>query len=144
MMSRVRGTGGKAEVALRSLLWRRGHRFRLQVSGMTGRPDIVFTRARVVVFVDGDFWHARALREGGETDLRQVIRGPNFDWWKAKLQKNAIRDRMVTEDLTRSGWRVIRVWESDLIANPQSVVHRIDTALKKTRRRRSKEPLSHH
>ena len=91
-----------------------GHRFRKNFSGLTGKPDIVFPRERVAVFVDGDFWHARILQEGGLEALRQSLKTSNRQFWITKLERNYNRDREVTHELERLGWLVIRLWESDL------------------------------
>src|SRR5687768_948190 len=81
MMAAVRSRDNAAELMLRRELWRRGFRYRKQSRLLIGRPDIVFPKYRTVIFVDGDYWHGRALREGGEAQLRLVIRGERFDWW---------------------------------------------------------------
>lgn len=120
-MSAIRAIGGKAEVALRSELHRRGLRFRKNVHRLPGRPDIVFTRARVTVFVDGDYWHARILRENGLDALVQRIRSPNRDYWLRKFERRVQLDDRVTSELQDAGWIVIRLWESDVIAQlPES------------------------
>lgn len=131
MMSRVGARDGRAEVLLRSLLWRSGYRFRVQAKGLLGRPDLVFKRYRVVVFVDGDFWHGRVLREGGEAELQHVIRGEKFPWWRDKLARNVSRDDEVTAGLRRTGWHVVRVWESEVLADPQGVTRRVTRVLER-------------
>lgn len=130
MMSAVRGRENKAEVALRKRLWRLGFRYRLQSRRLVGRPDIVLSKHHAVIFVDGDYWHGRALREGGAAQLRQVIRGPRFDWWLTKLSRNVARDEEVTSLLTAAGWRVIRVWESDVMRDPDAVTRRVVRVLR--------------
>jgi len=129
MMSRVRDRDNLGEVALRKALWRRGYRYRLQVRELPGRPDLVFPRHRVVVFVDGDYWHGRALREGGDAALRQVIRGSRFEWWHAKLARNVVRDDEVTRALSAADWTVLRIWESELANGFDSTVERVVTTL---------------
>lgn len=124
-MAAVRNRDNKAEIKLRKALWRMGYRYRLQVGGIYGRPDIVLPRYRTVVFVDGDYWHGRALREGGETRLRDIIRGPRFEWWRSKLERNISRDHEVTKRLNYDGWLVIRVWESSVLLDTAEVAARI-------------------
>jgi DNA mismatch endonuclease, patch repair protein len=107
------------EVALRSALHRRGLRFRVdhpvQLSpGRPVRPDIVFPRAKVAVFVDGCFWH-RCPIHGSVPKSRR-------DYWEPKLQRNAARDRDVDRRLRATGWSVIRVWEHE---DPERVLPRI-------------------
>lgn len=103
-----RRTDTKPEVALRSELHRRGLRFRkdhpIRVEGRRPiRPDVVFTRARVAVFVDGCFWH-RCPKHGN--DPRS-----NSSYWGPKLARNVERDREVNTRLAAAGWRVVRIWE---------------------------------
>lgn len=112
MMSKVKSKHSKAEVALRRELWRRGLRYRLHYGKLPGRPDLVFVGARLVVFVDGDFWHGRNLVEEGEDALRATIRGKRQDWWVAKIKRNVERDKEVTSKLQADGWEVLRFWES--------------------------------
>ena len=103
--NRKRDTG--PELRLRSLLHARGLRFRanleLIVPGLRVRPDIVFSRRRVAVFVDGCFWHS--CRWHG---TRPRV---NTHYWLPKLKGVAARDRRVKRLLTRAGWTVIRFWE---------------------------------
>lgn len=102
-------TDTKPEVALRSELHRRGLRFRkdlpVSIDGRKIRPDIVFTRARVVIFVDGCFWHG--------CPEHQVIPKSNRDYWVPKLRRNVERDRAADESLSAAGWLVLRVWEHE-------------------------------
>jgi DNA mismatch endonuclease, patch repair protein len=75
-------------------------------SKLPGRPDFVFTRYKVAVFIDGDFWH------GNPKKFR--IPKSNCDYWQQKILGNRARDRQVTKELKRLGWRVLRIWESSL------------------------------
>jgi DNA mismatch endonuclease (patch repair protein) len=116
-----RRTGTKPELALRSALHRRGHRFRkdlrVEATGVRVRPDIVFTRLRVAVFVDGCFWHACP-------DHSSPPR--NNEWyWGPKLQRNVDRDRLVTDSLESAGWRVVRVWEHEPLPEAVSAIERV-------------------
>ncbi len=96
------------ELALRRLLHARGLRYRVDVAPLPGlrrRADVVFTRARLVVFVDGCFWH-RCPQHG--TSPRS-----NADWWRDKLDRNVRRDRDTDRTFTQAGWQVLRVWEHE-------------------------------
>lgn len=108
-----RRTDTKPEVALRSELHRRGLRFRkdllIRAGGVRVRPDVVFTRRRVAVFVDGCFWHG--------CPLHGSIPKTNLDYWEPKLAANVRRDRRVDEALRDSGWSVLRVWEHEAIGD---------------------------
>lgn len=104
--SRQRRTGTAPEIALRRELHRRGRRYRVhaRIEGLPRRRvDIAFTRAKVVVLVDGCFWHG--CPEHG------VRPRANSEWWSWKLELNRARDRDTDRLLEELGWTVIRVWE---------------------------------
>lgn len=117
IMRVIRGRENRAEVSLRKALWRKGLRYRIYARDLIGKPDVVFIRSRVAVFVDGDYWHGRALREGGPKHLREVIRGERFEYWRERFQRNMDRDDRVTSSLREQGWTVIRLWESEILAD---------------------------
>ena len=107
-MANTRQRDTPAEMGLRRELHRRGFRYRvdLPVPGVSrARPDIVFPRQKVAVFVDGCFWHS--CPEHGTMPKK------NREWWQAKLAANVERDRRHDEDLEAAGWTVVRVWEHE-------------------------------
>jgi len=104
-MSRNRGKDTGPEVALRVLCWSSGLRYRLDVK-IIGKPDFVFVREKVAVFVDGCFWHGCPAHYNAPKT--------RSDFWEAKLHKNRLRDEMVTKELQDSGWLVLRYWEHDI------------------------------
>ena len=130
LMSRVRGRDTRMEIQLRSALHRAGYRFRKNDRRLLGKPDIVFSRAKVAVFVDGDFWHARILKEHGITALRKS-KDYNREFWVAKLRSNYERDRIVTAELKRRGWLVVRIWENDLKKRMDACLKRVTVALER-------------
>lgn len=103
------------ELLLRSSLWRIGLRFRVHRGDLPGNPDIVLPRHHAVIFCDGDFWHGRHWAKR-KTKLEH---GANAGYWVAKIERNRRRDRARVRDLRKLGWRVIRVWESDVMRNPE-------------------------
>jgi DNA mismatch endonuclease (patch repair protein) len=119
---RNRSRDTKAEVLLRKELWRRGLRYRLHAADLPGKPDIVFRRARVVVFCDGDFWHGRRWRERVE----KLARGSNAAYWTAKIAANMARDRRTTRRLRAAGWTVVRLWETDVLGDVARVARRVE------------------
>jgi len=121
-MSRVRGRNTKPEILLRKALWKDGFRYRLK-SKLPGKPDLVFASARVVVFVDGCFWHG--CPEHG------TIPVTNKRFWKKKLARNIERDREVAEVLAESGWLVMRFWTHELKGDLNKVVGNIENAVLK-------------
>lgn len=104
-----RRSGTRPEVAVRSALHRAGLRFRkdlpVPVQGGRVRPDVVFTRARLAVFIDGCFWHS--------CPVHGTRPRANADFWAAKLKRNNERDRRDTGRLEEAGWTVLRVWEHE-------------------------------
>ena len=88
------------------------------VSGLRCRPDIIFTRARVAVFVDGCFWHSCP-----EHGTRPAANG---DWWGRKLAANVDRDRRNDRSLSAAGWKVVRIWEHE---DPGDGAARVERAL---------------
>lgn len=109
VMAAIRGSGNK-DTELRMMALFRAHRltgWRRRVA-LFGKPDFVFHRERVVVFVDGCFWH------GCPRPRHAPLPKNRAEWWAAKLLRNKERDRIVTRALRAAGWRVLRVWECAL------------------------------
>ena len=121
-----RRTDTRHERLLRSALWRRGLRFRKHVKALPGKPDIVFHARHLVVFCDGDFWHGRRWR----LLARKLKFGANASYWPAKIHTNILRDRHHNRELTRLGWCVIRLWETDILADADACAARVEAALR--------------
>jgi len=120
-----RREGGRAERLLRSTLWRRGLRFRIHVAQLPGAPDLVFVGARVCIFCDGDFWHGRDWPR-----LRtRLERRANPDYWIPKIERNRQRDDNQMRKLKGLGWTVIRVWETDVLRDPEAAAGAIVNVL---------------
>jgi DNA mismatch endonuclease, patch repair protein len=124
-MAAIRSTENRTERALRQSLHRKGLRFRKYSRTLPGKPDIVFPTERVAVFVDGDYWHGRILRERGEAALLISIKNPNVDYWANKFRRNVSRDADATAALERDGWKVLRYWESDVKRGLEGTAERV-------------------
>ncbi|SHG32414.1 T/G mismatch-specific endonuclease [Desulfacinum infernum DSM 9756] len=120
-MSRIKGKDTGLEMRVRSELHRRGFRFRKHVKELPGKPDVVFTKAKVAVFIDGDFWHGY-----GFSEWRHKV----SDFWKKKIQSNIERDRRNHEELVKMGWTVIRLWQHDLEQDFNRCIARIIEAVR--------------
>jgi DNA mismatch endonuclease (patch repair protein) len=108
-MSLVRGKDTKPELRVRRTLHAAGLRYRLQAKGLPGKPDLVFRRRRIVVFVHGCFWHQHP------NPNCRLARMPKsrLEFWEPKLKGNRERDERVKATLESQGWRVIEVWECE-------------------------------
>ena len=104
-MRRVRRENTAPELAVRQWLHREGLRFRVNVRGLPGTPDIVLRKHAAVVFVHGCFWHGHRCRHG------RVAAKTNAAFWADKIEANRQRDRRKTRALEALGWRVERIWE---------------------------------
>ena len=131
MMAAVKHKGSKAELALRRELHRRGLRYRLHAPELPGKPDLVFRRWRVAVFVDGDLWHGNPEEwaRRGKTTLAEMF-PTRTQWWVAKIERNIERDREVSERLAAEGWRVVRLWEHDVLTSPVAAGDRVVAELR--------------
>jgi DNA mismatch endonuclease, patch repair protein len=131
IMSAVKNKDSEAEVKLRRALFARGLRYRVHYGKLVGRPDIVFPGARVVVFIDGDFWHGNAWRLRGMASFDEQFRFRSRpEWWRAKISRNMERDKEVNEALSGIGWRVLRLWESDVLKDVEACAERVETFLR--------------
>lgn len=109
MMSQIRSTNTLPELIVRRHLYHAGYRYRLHVSSLPGRPDIVFVRRRICVFVHGCFWH-------GCPKCRDGRRRPksNRAYWLAKIRRNRRRDRSHLRKLRSAGWKAFVIWECEI------------------------------
>jgi len=124
-LARSRAKDTKCECTLRSALWRKGLRFRKNVATLPGRPDIVFREKHVVVFCDGDFWHGRKWAQRRQ----KLLNGANHTYWVKKIRTNIDRDKRHNRQLRKLGWKVIRLWEKDILADVDAAVNRVAQAL---------------
>jgi DNA mismatch endonuclease (patch repair protein) len=107
-MSRIRAVDSGPELLLRRLLHALGYRYRLYAPNLPGRPDIVFTKKRKIIFVHGCFWHSHL-------DCREShVPKTNLGYWGPKLSRNSERDRKNVAALEAQGWEVLILWECQL------------------------------
>lgn len=107
-MRAVKSRNTKPERAVRRVLFGLGYRYRLHQGDLPGRPDIVFSGRRKVVFVHGCFWHGHNCPRGSRVPIR------NREYWVAKISKNVARDRESLAQLASRGWGTLVVWECEL------------------------------
>lgn len=121
-MQNIRSAGTKAELFLARELRKRKIYFAKNVKSILGRPDFVFRKKRLAVFVDSDFWHGHPKR--------CIMPKSNREYWNQKIARNRRRDRLVNRELKKSGWAVIRIWEHNLKHHFNSVLNKLIFCLK--------------
>lgn len=123
-MSQILGKNTRPELLVRKLLTSMGYRYRLNVKGLPGKPDIVLRKYSAIIFVHGCFWHLHTCRDG-------TIPKTRTEYWTDKLLRNKIRDRLHIDTLKKAGWRVLRLWECEIEKHPDRVATRIFKFLEK-------------
>lgn len=130
IMSSIKSKDTEPEMLLRKELWKRGFRYRVNYKKLPGKPDIVFTKAKVVVFCDGDFWHGHNWALRGIPSLEDELKTYS-EFWQKKILRNIERDNENNIKLTESGWTVIRLWESDIRKDLNNCISQIIAAYNK-------------
>lgn len=125
VMSKIRSKNTLPEVIFRSLIHRMGFRYRLHGIHLPGRPDLVFPKLRIVIFVNGCFWHMHA----GCNTWR--FPKSNIKYWRTKLRGNVARDVIKKRELRRRGWTVVTVWECEIERNPERIARKAGSILRR-------------
>ena len=120
-LSRNRSVDTRCEQVISTELRKLGLRFQKNVRTLPGAPDIVFSKERVIVFCDGDFWHGRDW----ERRKRKLRKGSNGSYWVQKIQANIDRDQQQNRYLRKLGWKVIRIWERDILTDTSRMAQKI-------------------
>lgn len=120
-MQHIRSTGTTPERIMMVALKKRRIYFAANVSKIPGKPDIVFRRKKVVVFIDSDFWHGHPKR--------CIMPKTNVSYWKKKIESNRKRDRVVNAELKSNNWTVVRIWEYDIKNNFERSLQKILDAI---------------
>lgn len=123
-MSKIKGKNTLLEQKVRKELYRLGYRYRLNVSKLPGKPDLVLNKYKVAIFVNGCFWHHHK-------DCRlAVVPKSNVEFWEEKLNKNIERDKRKSEELALLGYEVLTLWECEIENNFEETISKTDTYLK--------------
>jgi len=123
IMSHIRSKNTKVELAFRKELVRKGLRGYRIHKKIIGNPDIVFTKKKIAVFIDGDFWHGYNWKIKGKT--------PPKEYWQEKIQKTIGRDKKINSMLKKDGWTVIRFWEHEIKSDIVACIQKVSSLLKK-------------
>lgn len=108
-MRRVKSTNTSIEITVRKLIWRMGCRYRLYAKDLPGRPDIILRKQKKIIFINGCFWHGHICKHG------QRQPKSNSEYWTKKIKMNKDRDRCNLKKLREVGWRVIVIWECEIV-----------------------------
>jgi len=119
LMSKIRSKETKPEIALRKGLWKKGIRYRINVKTVQGWPDLVINKYKIIVFVDGEFWHGFNWQE-----KKKKIKA-NRGFWIPKIERNIERDIQNNNNLTSMGYIVLRFWEHEIKKNLDLCIERI-------------------
>ncbi len=123
-MRQVKNKDSAIEITLRKELWRRGIRYRKNVSKVFGKPDLAFIGKKVAVFCDSEFWH------GYDWENKQKEIKSRREFWIPKIERNMARDREVNERLESEGWVVLRFWGKEIkkdVSTCADIVERVLT-----------------
>ena len=125
-MAHIKNKDTGIECRLRKALWHRGWHYRKNYTAIPGKPDIVFTKYKLAVFCDSEFFHGKDW-----ADLKnQLAAGSNADFWTKKIARNIERDEEVNASLRDLGWSVLRFWGKDIKKNTDICVAAIEEKIK--------------
>ena len=128
IMSSIPSKNTRPEIALRKALWRKNYRYRVNYKKLPGKPDIVFTKKRIAIFCDGDFWHGHNWALRGMASLEEELSGYS-EYWRSKILRNVERDIENDKALRAMGWTVVRIWESDIKKDVDACVKAVEEAI---------------
>jgi DNA mismatch endonuclease (patch repair protein) len=116
-MQHIRSKNTVPELLVMNELKKRKIYFAKHVDKIFGKPDIVFRRKKVIVFIDSDFWHYN--------QKKFIMPATNVEYWEKKIERNKARDKLVNKTLKREGWKVMRFWESAIKKDTNKIVDKI-------------------
>lgn len=123
-MQAIKNKDSEIEKMLRQELWRRGLRYRKNVRGIFGHPDIAFIGKKIAVFCDSEFWH------GYDWDNRKNDIKSRKEFWIPKIERNIQRDLEVNQKLEGEGWIVIRFWGKEIKKNTADCAQRVEEIIR--------------
>ncbi|MEX0981058.1 MAG: DNA mismatch endonuclease Vsr [Bacteroidales bacterium] len=112
IMSKISGRETKPEILVRRYLFSKGYRYRKNDHKLPGKPDIVLSKYKSVIFIHGCFWHGHTCKKASRPTS-------NVEFWNSKIERNIERDKEVKKKLLKLGWRVITIWDCELKSKRQ-------------------------
>lgn len=122
-MQAIKNKGSKIENLLSKALWAKGFRYRKNDKKVFGKPDLTFSRKKVAIFVDSEFWH------GKDWSQKKYEHKTNIEFWHKKIERNIKRDKEVNKELKQKGWNVFRFWGQEIIKDVEGCVTKVEKAL---------------
>jgi DNA mismatch endonuclease (patch repair protein) len=122
-MSKIRSKDTLPEIRIRKALWRMGYRYRLHYKQLPGKPDIVITKQKIVIFVHGCFWHRH------ENCIEASRPKTNSAYWETKINKNIERDKKHQEGIKQMGYKIFIIWECEVKKNIEENIKLLDKLL---------------
>ena len=107
IMARISDKDIKPEILVRKYLFQKGFRYRKNVKDLPGKPDIVLHKYKIIIFINGCFWHGHMCKAG-------KLPKTNYSFWKNKIDANIVRDLKNINELQISGWKVIIIWQCEI------------------------------
>jgi DNA mismatch endonuclease (patch repair protein) len=123
-MSKIRSKDTLPEIRIRKALWRMGCRYRLHYKLLPGKPDIVITKQKTVVFIHGCFWHRH------KNCIEASRPKTNSEYWETKINKNIERDKKHQAEIKQLGYRVFIIWECEVKKNIAENIQLLEKLLK--------------
>ena len=124
-MKNIKNKDTKIEILLRKALWSKGYRYRKNYDKLPGKPDIVFTKYKIAIFCDGEFFHGKDW----EILKPRLEQSNNSEYWIKKIDRNRKRDLEINQKLLYLGWTVIRFWGKDIKKNVDECVKVIEETI---------------
>jgi DNA mismatch endonuclease (patch repair protein) len=115
-MSHIHSSDTAPEVFFRKALWKWGIRYRKNVKSLIGTPDIAIKKYKIVIFIDGDFWHGNDWKKKHFLS-QEALLSTYSDYWQKKIRRNIERDKKVKKYYKKTGWTILRFWTSETEKN---------------------------
>lgn len=125
LMQKIKSSRTSPEITLQKYLRKKGFKFKINCCNIPGKPDIVLPSKKIVVFIDGEFWHGYHWEE-----KKKKIKA-NRAYWIPKIEKNIARDKKNNKLLKKEGWKVIRFWQHQVTGDLIKCLRKIQKAAKK-------------
>ncbi|MCI8921746.1 MAG: very short patch repair endonuclease [Acutalibacter sp.] len=125
IMSAIHSRDTDIELRLRKALWHKGYRYRKNVKTLPGKPDIVFTKYKLAIFCDAEFWHGKDW----DTLKSKLLRGKNPEYWIPKIERTRERDTKAERELQSMGWTVLRFWREEILHDLPQCIQAVEDTL---------------